>query len=144
MLGRDVELVLPDRALASVLQRAERWDGGRRYSGLWIRVRDGEVTTRYLTGGRLMEDGVLRGRFVQRDRDVVLVGRMRWFHLTWITCFYLVVGLGIAAMAIGYRNDVIGWIALAPWALAALWFRRLLHARYDDPERLLERLRKAL
>ncbi|MDT9594176.1 hypothetical protein RDV89_13925 [Nocardioides zeae] len=143
MLSRDVEVVLPGRTRARVVERARAYEG-RRWTGLWVRVDGDRVTARDLGGGRSMEDGVLRGRLLQEGDDVVIRGRMRWGNLVAFLGLWLVIGAAILAMAVHYGDGVIYLAACLPLGFAVLWVRWILGVREEHETRLRRRLQEAL
>lgn len=100
-------------------------------------------------GGSYVPNGTLRGRIgparpgeVEAGLDGVrVVGRVRWGFVNYVVWLMVALAAAIGAMAVTYRNDVVGWFILVPLGFAAVHVFLLFPSLRSDPPMLAEELR---
>ena len=129
-------------------------------SPLWIRFRDSRrgntriaarvrTVTVHSYGGSFIPNGTLRGRIQPAppgdsgagSGGVRVVGRVRWGFVSYVVWLMLALAAVIGALAVTYRNDVIGWFVLAPLGIVAVHLVMLRPMLRSDPPRIAEELR---
>lgn len=159
MFSRRFEIVIPGPDVEEARELSVPYAAKHGQSPLWIRIRDGRkgstrIAARMKThtvhsyGGSYVPNGTLRGRIephrhgeVEAGSDGVrVVGRLRWGFVNYVVWLMLALAAAIGAMAVTYRNDVIGWFVLVPQGFAAVHVFLLLPLLRSDPPLLAEKL----
>lgn len=160
MFSRRFEIVIPGPRVEEVRELSAPYAMKRGQSPLWIRISDdrrgrSRIAARVKTftvhsyGGSYVPNGTLRGRIepapsggLEAGSDGVrVVGRVRWGFASYVVWVMLVLAGAIGAMAVAYRNEVIGWFLLVPFGIAAIHLFLLLPLLRSDPPLIAEELR---